>query len=390
MKRKGLVFSPMLVLVVFAVLTSAFFILREKKTNFSADALLGEDIKDIIINGHDKLEKALVIIDHLAQTEASSIAFNLFQKGGFLGEDPPPCGVNQGFPIWFEKNKEIKECLPDFKNNFINEFDKEIKPRLVKVETLFPIDEKIVFDVPNTKDFDFEYSLIWDKDTTNFVGIGFGNIFTATPIPLSRPVNFQVQLPVNFLVFKTAIDGLNKIIESCSPRDDLQECLNEIKPSLPSEMLKWRLGDDCQGKQITERYVPFCVDLEKEYIYTEEPYKLNFAAYIPLGVDFEIVNFKFAKDIITEDKSFARTEEQLPLSFSGELHLNTPIGIDKLTGFLYKDDKKGPTITIEGAETQYSFSGEYQSKKGETHNIKLVFSAGEFIKSTPLLTVTVQ
>jgi len=373
--KKGIAFfAPLLLLFLIITLSITYNVLKDKKASFNKEELLGDEIKKIIHEGHDTIEKALFSLDHLASISASKTIFSLLKNGGHTKD--PPCGQhpNTPFNLWSQKGRDPESCLPDINKNIIIEFQKDFSP--TQIENIYPV------KLNNTIT---EYSIINDQNASFLLGLSDVSLSISQPINMKRAPNFNVKLPVSLKKIKGILNELQELMASCSIADNADACVKQNKPNWPS-------GSDCGNDNPNDRYVLFCLDLNKKFIYSTnpEPFIINFAAYLPLGVDFEIVNFKFAKDIITEDKSFARTEEQLPLSFSGELHLNIPIGIDKLTGFLYKDDKKGPAITIEGAETQYSFSGEYQSKKGETHNIKLVFSAGEFIKSTPLLTVTVQ
>jgi len=377
MGKKGFVFSPLLVFVVISVLFSAFFILQEKRDKFSADALLGEEVKDIIIEGHDKLEKARFTIGYLAEAKATVISYHFLRNGGFRGEkDEIICGKEQGYFLWMQKGKEISECLPDFEGNFISVFDKEFTFHLDKIEKLYPGVEGVHFDVPKAEDLDFVYSLILDTET-HFIGLGQGNIFTVHPIMLQRKVGFSVELPVSFSIFEEAFEGLQTIISSCSQRDDLAVCLGELNLGDT-----WRYGSVCGDTNVDDRMVLFCLDLGKSYAYADKEYSLLFGAYIPLGVNFAIENLVMEGLHVQEETSFSRAD-LTPIAFSGKLSFDGAISKEQVSGYLEKDGQRVP-ITI---EDDFSFSGRYVPIQGETKEIKLVFSAGEVVKASPKVTV---
>lgn len=377
MGKKGFVFSPLLVFVVISVLFSAFFILQEKRDKFSADALLGEEVKDIIIEGHDKLEKARFTIGYLAEAKATVISYHFLRNGGFRGEkDEVICGKEQGYFLWMQKGKEISECLPDFEGNFISVFDKEFTFHLDKIEKLYPGVEGVHFDVPNVEDLDFVYSLILDTEN-HFIGLGQGNIFTVHPIMLKRKVGFSVELPVSFSIFEEAFEGLQRIISSCSQRDDLTVCLGELNLGAT-----WRYGSVCGDTNADDRTVLFCLDLGKSYAYADKEYSLRFGAYIPLGVNFAIENLVMGGLHVQEETSFSRAD-LTPIEFSGKLLFAGAISKEQVSGYLEKDGQRVP-ITI---EDDFSFSGRYAPIQGETKEIKLVFSAGEVVKASPKVTV---
>jgi len=387
MKRKGFIFSPLLVLIVIVILFSAYYILRDKTD--VAKQWLGEDIIAITHDGHDKLEKGLLTQDYLAEVTANRVAFGLLRNGGVRGEkDEEICGKYPqeaaGFFLWSQKDRTLEECIPPWKENFIAVFDKEFKQQTTTLRETHP---DIIWEFRN-----FEYSLLSNPSAlvgVNLEKIEVKNIGDNLPVSLYTPGNFKAELFIDLVMFQNADDGLKKLITDCSQTGDpreLEKCVTSVTKTLTTEQVEWKFGKVCGKDSAGDRYVLFCLDPKKKYIFEDADYSLNFAAYIPQGVDFQIVEFK-VNDILAEEGMTFAGIDPTSISYSGKITFAAPITVEQINGGLIVDESLAKQISFSGSGAEYSFTVVHGPYTPIEHSARIIITAGEIQKSGPLVKV---
>ena len=117
-KKGAILFNITLVFITVIVLTTAFFVLTNKKNSFPS-GIGGTQIE--IIKTYQEADKILLYVDQAAKFSVDQAAYDLGLQGGY--NTVSDCGKITNYMIW---QTNTKECYPYFIENFGGLINKEM------------------------------------------------------------------------------------------------------------------------------------------------------------------------------------------------------------------------------------------------------------------------
>ncbi len=197
-------------------------------------------------------EKQLADTDQLALQVGRKTVLSLAGKGGFA--DTPSCGTLDGITYW---NKDQKFCSLNVDGEVNAEFNSLYKK--YDQEASYTVSRQGKELIGKTD----KEMVLGQKDAPHYV-LNSG---------------FRVNLDYNFDEYFLLQDEARKLVNECKSAENIQDCLEKVKPSY------WNFGD-CENGLFAEqeKKVAFCVDSPQEYTIFEK------GKFVPvqykLGLDF--------------------------------------------------------------------------------------------------------
>lgn len=114
--RKALYFSPLVVVIAFLTLSSAYVVLQSKASRVGGSSQIGS-YQLGLFHVYEDAEELHFYIEQSAIYAARQAVYELGQNGG--SSQPSECGDISGYPLW---NTQDKECYPDYEQEFITLF----------------------------------------------------------------------------------------------------------------------------------------------------------------------------------------------------------------------------------------------------------------------------
>jgi hypothetical protein len=226
-KKSEILFNITLVLVTIIVLTTAFFVLANKKDNFPS-GIGGRQAE--IIKTYQKADKMLLYVDESATFSVEQALYDLGQNGGY--NTVPDCGKITDYMIWQSKSKD---CYPKFINNFNFLLNENLNIYLDS------------YPNPKLKTDNYEFTIYNNK----VIGTALENIilpiFDEKNIAAGRysiKPSFNVDLIFNIDHYDNLITQTKEIFIKCENEIDKKQCVNNILiTSSYSNLKSTNLGD---------------------------------------------------------------------------------------------------------------------------------------------------
>ena len=209
-------------------------------------------------------EKSLASFDLVALQVGRKAILSLAKKGGFA--DTPSCG-SYGEVIYWNKGKNFcflnvdKELTAEF-NSLYAGYDPDWTYSLSRQgeEVLGKTEKDLIIGQGK------KYDLLFPKRSQQY---------------MLKP-HFKIDLDYSFDEYFLLQDQAKKLIDECKSADNLQDCLEKIKPS------HWKFSS-CEDEKFVEqeRRVVFCAESPSQYVVHEngKPIPVQYK----LGLDFSRV-----------------------------------------------------------------------------------------------------
>jgi hypothetical protein len=213
-KKGAILFNITLVFVTVIVLTTAFFVLANKRVQFPS-GIGGRQVE--IIKTYQESDKILLYVDQAAKFSVDQSVYNLGLQGGHYSK--PVCGENSGYFIW---QKSTTDCYP----NAIETFGILINKEMDKHLNNYPPQTGLTIPKDN-----YEFTIHNDK----VIGIALENViltifdskFTSRGLYYMKP-SFVVDFVFDIDQYEDIIIQTKVIFGDCESEPDKKQCVDNI------------------------------------------------------------------------------------------------------------------------------------------------------------------
>ncbi|MDP3990179.1 MAG: hypothetical protein Q8Q01_03155 [archaeon] len=254
MNKKGLLLSLSFWLVFIAIIAYLGITVMQ---GGAVAGVKGEWHINFLTKNYLEAEQKLLNYDSLIYNTAVNVAWEMAPNGGFIIENPSPCGkTSNGVSLWY---KEGTLCLPP------------IEKALEKTKSL--LQKKIP-----TKTY---HNLEFDK--TIFRGEGEKETISSDVGTYTFSTSFFIDWGYSYGEYNQLTGEAWQILLQCSGAEELQSCLDKNKPE------HWKYSSCITPQFVQEKgVVIFCVESPKRYV-------------LPVGEELyrprELVTYNLALDL---------------------------------------------------------------------------------------------
>jgi len=257
MNKKGLLLSIAFWLVFLAIIAYLGMTVAQ---GGAVAGVKGKWQVDFLAKNYLEAEQQLLIYDSAVYNAAVKVALEMASNGGFISENPSPCGkTSNGVSLWY-KNGQL--CLPSV--------DKTVD----KTKSL--LQQKIKSRTYNNLEY----------DKTIFRGEGEKETITSDIGAYTFPTSFFIDLGYSYDEYSQLTGEAWQILLQCSGKEDLKSCLDGNKPP------HWKYTS-CTNPQFNQEngVVVFCIESPSRYVLPvgEELFRPKELVTYMVGLDLSAV-----------------------------------------------------------------------------------------------------